>query len=383
MVSPFTAAYAVLLGASQSDMGWFQSSTNLSNNVMQVFWGRLSDKLQRRAPFIIIGSLLLSVFWIPMIFVANAQQLIAILAAQALIGSMATPAITAMIGDLAPSLKLGRTNAMMNLYTTIGSVVATVASGVLLIATGRSPQEVFFIPLAIAAVFGIASSLLMIKIKESKNGSRINLKRDLTSDLVATFACAGRTPRFVRYCYVEGTYQFFMSIAWPLLAITQVTVLNATMLQIALLTVAQSVAIIVFQGWAGRLADTIGRKPLLVLYRFSLVTVPLAYAVAPSMDVLIVIGVFWGFTAAIGQAAIMAYLLDVAPRELRGSFTAVFNLVIGVTSFAGSLIGGYLSSYTVGIFGLIAGMQIVYVISTVGRATAATLYMTLKETLEK
>ena len=37
MVNPFLSPYAVELGASPSEMGWFQSLSNLSNNVMQVF----------------------------------------------------------------------------------------------------------------------------------------------------------------------------------------------------------------------------------------------------------------------------------------------------------------------------------------------------------
>ena len=80
MVSPFIGAYAVKLGASSSDMGWFQSSTNLSNNLMQVFWGRLSDKTKRRIPYIVLGTTVLSFLWIPMIFVADATQLIVLLA---------------------------------------------------------------------------------------------------------------------------------------------------------------------------------------------------------------------------------------------------------------------------------------------------------------
>jgi MFS family permease len=57
MVNPFTGAYAVKLGASPSLMGWFQSSSNISNNVMQVIWGRLSDRLRKRIPFIILSGL--------------------------------------------------------------------------------------------------------------------------------------------------------------------------------------------------------------------------------------------------------------------------------------------------------------------------------------
>jgi MFS family permease len=383
MVSPFTGAYAVKLGASSSDMGWFQSSTNLSNNLMQVFWGRLSDKIKRRIPFIVFGSVVLSVLWIPMIFVASPSQLIILLAVQALVGSMATPAWTALIGDLVPSLNLGRANATISIWSSIGSIAATLASGFIMISIGSSIQEIFVIPILIAAVFGIASALVLLKIKEKKNGEKIRLKENLTSDISKIFSSARKTPLFVKYCYIDGTFQFFMSIAWPLLAITQIKVLNASMLQIAVLSVVQLILTIVFQAWAGRLADTKGRKPLLVFFRLGLITVPLVYAIAPNIETLIVVGAFWGIVNALGSASVIAYLLDVSPQELRGSYIAVYNLIVGVITFVGSLIGGYLSDFTIGSFGLFTGLLVVYMISTVGRAIGAGLHFTLKETLKK
>jgi MFS family permease len=383
MVSPFMGAYVAKLKASTSEMGWYQSSTNISNNVMQIVWGRLSDKLKRRIPFIVFGGLILSILWIPMMFVSTPSQLIILLAFQALIGSMATPAWTALIGDLVPSLKLGRVNASINLWASVGSIVATMIAGIIMIMIGRTLQEIFLAPLAIAIICGVLSSIVMLRIKEKRNNEGLNLREHLASDILGIISSARKTPAFIRYCYVEGTFQFFMSISWPLISITQIRVLNASWLELALLTVVQSFLTIVFQGWAGRLADTVGRKPLLVFYRFSLVTVPIAYAFAPNISTLIVVSTFWGVTAALGNASMTALLLDMSPAEQRGSFVALFNLVVGVTTFSGSLISGYLSDYIIGIFGLIAGLQIVYMISTVGRGIGAALYLTLKETLKR
>jgi DHA1 family multidrug resistance protein-like MFS transporter len=383
MVNPFMGAYAVELGASSSEMGWFQSSTNIANNLMQIFWGIMSDRSKRRIPFIVFGGMILSILWIPMIFVANAGQLIGLLAIQALLGSMATPAWTALIGDLVPHLRLGKENASINYWASIGGVAATLASGIFMVYVQGTIQQVLFIPLIVATIFGLASSLVMLKIREKGNGARLDLKRNVTTDMLDILKRARKTPSFVRYCYVEGVFQFFMSIAWPLFSITQIRILNASWLQIALLSVVQSVITIVFQGWAGRLADTVGRKPLMVFFRFSLVTVPLAYAVFPSVDTLIIVGIFWGFSQALGSASITAYLIDVSPEESRGSFTAVFNLIIGIVTFFGSLIGGYLSDYMTGLFGLVTALQIVYLISTVGRGIGATLYLKLEETLRR
>ena len=384
-VNPFLGAYAVKLGASSSEMGWFQSSTNLSNNVMQVFWGRLSDRLKRRIPFIILGSLIVSGLWIPIIFVTSASQLIILLAIQALLGSMATPAWTALIGDLVPSFKLGRANATINLWASIGSLIATLSSGIIMIAMGGTLQEMFLVPLTVATICGVTSSLIMFKLKEKKNNEKLNLKEHFTSKILGldVLARARKMPSFIKYCYVEGIFQFFMSFSWPLFSITQIRILKASMLQIALLSVVQSFVTIIFQGWAGRLADNVGRKPLLVFFRFSLVTVPIAYVLSPDINTLIVVGAFWGLAQALGQASATAYLLDVSPEEYRGSFTALFNLVVGVITFFGSLIGGYLSDYMIGLYGLITGLQIVYIISTVGRGIGAAAYLTLKETLKK
>ncbi|MEM3609187.1 MAG: MFS transporter, partial [Candidatus Bathyarchaeia archaeon] len=146
MVNPFMGAYAVELGASSSEMGWFQSSINLSTNVMQIFWGRLSDKLKRRSPFIILGGIIIATLWIPMIFITNATQLIVLLAVQALLGSMATPAWTALLGDLVPPIKLGRINATINLWVSVGSLVATMISGVILVTIGGTLQQIFLVP---------------------------------------------------------------------------------------------------------------------------------------------------------------------------------------------------------------------------------------------
>jgi MFS family permease len=374
-------AYAVKLGASPSEMGWFQSSSNLSNNVMQVFWGRLSDRLRRRIPFIVFGSLLISGLWIPMMFVTDASHLIILLVIQALLGSMATPAWTALIGDLVPSLKLGRVNASVNLWASIGSLIATLASGMIMIRIAGTPQEILFVPFVVAIVCGVMSSFVMLYIKEKKNGEKLNLVKNLKSDFTSILGYAEKTPNFVKYCYVEGLFQFFMSISWPLISITQIEVLNASMLDIALLTVVQSFVTIIFQRWAGRLADSMGRKPLIVFFRLSLITVPIVYAFSPNIITVIAISTFWGFTTALGQASMTAYLLDISPKEYRGSFVAMFNLVVGVTTFFGSLVGGYLSNYTIGVFGLILGLQIAYIVSLAGRAISATLYLTLRETL--
>lgn len=380
MVSPFMGAYAVELGASSSDMGWFQSVSNLSNNAMQIVWGGLSDRFRRRIPFIVAGGLIVAALYAPTTIVNVPYQLIILLGMQALLGSMATPAWTALIGELVPSTKLGQTNAKIIMYAQVGGLVATLGSGIVMILVGGSYHQMLVIPVIVAMAFGVTSSLIMLRTKEKagrKPEQQISLEKFSIVEIMRG------SPDFPRYCSVVATYEFFMSMSWPLFSITQVKVLNASPLQIALLSVVQMLVMIVFQRWTGRHADIVGRKQLLVAFRFILVTVPVAYAVSPDMNMLIVVSVFWGFAQVIGQTAAATYLLDIAPREHRGSFIAGFNLIIGVVTFFGSLLGGYLADYLTTIYGMIMAIQIVYLISTAGRIAGAALHMTLKETLRR
>jgi MFS family permease len=384
MINPFVGPYAVKeLGASSSDMGWFQSMSNISNNVMQVLWGRLSDRIGRRIPFIVLGGLIVALLWVPMLFVNSASQLVILISFQALLGSMAVPAWTALIGDLVPSSRLGRVNATINLWASVGGILATMASGAIMTAVGGSMRNQIIIPIAVATGCGLLSSVVMVYIKTEKTRKdSAEAKKAFIKDLYDVLKIAEKSRDFVKYCICSAVFNFFMSIAWPLFAITQVKVLKASMLEIALLSVVQAIFTIIFIGWAGKLADTVGRKPLLIFVRFSYVSVPLAYAFSPNIYVLMVIGAFWGAIAAFEQASVTTYLLDVSPEMYRGSFTAFYNLLIGAVTFFGSLLGGYLSDFTVSAFGLILGLQIVYVISAIGRFIGATTYFKLRETLK-
>jgi len=56
MINPFVGPYAVKeLGALSSKMGWFQPMSNISNNVMQVFWSRLGDRLGLEPTSLFLG----------------------------------------------------------------------------------------------------------------------------------------------------------------------------------------------------------------------------------------------------------------------------------------------------------------------------------------
>jgi len=376
-VSPFLSVYAVRLGASASEMGWFQSISNLTPNMMQVPWGKLSDKIGKRIPFIIIGGLITAVLWIPVMYVTSATQLIVVIAVQSLLGSMATPTWTALIGDLVHSSKRGMTTAAINRSAAVGSLLATLAAGYLMIMIKGTLQQMFFIPLLVAVICGVASSFVMITVREKPSpnnisGSSIFSMRDV-------IAQGGSNPNFVRFTVASVIFGFFMSLSWPLFSITTISILNASMFDVALLNVISGTVVIVLQPWGGKLVDHVGRKPLIIVYRLGLVLVPAFYGLASSVYHLYLLNLILGVIGAFGDIALLAYLLDITQEELRGTLTALYNLATGIVFFIGSLFGGYLANYLIEVYGLMLGLQLVYALSAIGRGVGALTYTTLRE----
>lgn len=373
---PFMDVYAVRLGASSSDMGWFQSVIHLSSNIFQVPWGKLSDRVGRRVPFLVVGGLISAILWLPMLFVLSAKQLILLMAIQAILGSMVIPAWAALIGKAASPSTRGVATASINLWANIGSLCSTLLSGYIMIAMSGAIHQILFIPLLIALFCGIIASLMPLLIRERPRPIRSGSALFGILDVAKQMKYA---PDFSRYCLLTVVFGFFMSLSWPLMSITRVKILELSMFEIALLSVTMGLVTIVFQPWSGKLVDRVGRKPLIVASRIPLVLVPIAYAFAPNVYYLLLLHGVIGVCQAFWNTAFLAYLLDATPERHRGSFVAFYNLASGVSFFAGSLVSGYLSEYLGLILGTALSLQIVYIISAIGRGIGALTFTSLRE----
>jgi MFS family permease len=174
-------------------------------------------------------------------------------------------------------------------------------------------------------------------------------------------------------------YNFFMSFIWPIMTITQITVLKASNLEVAILSLIGSVATVAVQSQVGKLMDRVGPVNMISASRFMLVIVPLVYGFATSMYHLYVMNLLLGVALAIGNVAFSGYILDIAPPRKRGEYFANFNTAIGSVTFVGSLIGGYMANYLMGFWGLWYGLLAVYTVSFAGRLAGAIWTLKVKE----
>ena len=91
---------------------------------------------------------------------------------------------------------------------------------------------------------------------------------------------------------------------------------------------------------AGRLADRIGRYPLLFAGSAVLVAAQILLALAGSPALVFAGAMLWGLQYGLIQGAMSALVADAAPKDLAGTAFGVFNLISGLAILIGSWAAG-------------------------------------------
>ncbi len=369
LAMPFIPYYATRLGASSAELGWLQAFRNLFPNILQMPWGRLSDRLRTRIPFLVIGGWMTSVMFLLIAYSTSPTHLIMLVAVQSFAISMMVPTWSALLGEMVSKGHRGYVFARIMMVGVGAALVGNVLAGSLLITGSPESSEVYKYPFVAAMVLGILATVFLFRIKArtKKEESKSIEKKEWT-----------RRKDFQYLLVFQLFYTFFMSMLWPLMPRTSVDIIHATNLEIVLLTVIGSISILATQSSIGKLQDRVGPGALIKLSRFMLVPVPLVYAFATAMWHLYVMNILAGAAIAIINISFTTYLLDVAPANRTAECFALFNAGVGIVTFIGSVSAGFLADYLTEMHDLWTGLMIVYMISTIGRFVGSFFFLKLK-----
>jgi MFS family permease len=383
MTDPYVPYLALGLGANPAQLGWLQAFINLFPAVMQVPWGKFSDFFGRRIPFLVVGGVFSFALYFFMVGAINSTMLIILVAIQMFIGSMMIPTWSALVGDVTSVKNRGRVMSRFFVVASIANLVGTLFAGMVIPADVTTPVfERFALPFFIAAFSGIIGSIMLLEVKEAKRrlyaSPRTIFKFGMKSFIFT--ADLKENVYFRNLVILNTTFNFIMSVIWPIMMLTYVNVLDATALQIGIMSIISVGGTLFFQTKVGKLLDLIGPMPQILVSRFAYISVPIVYALATNVWQIYVINAALGFANAMANVAFFAYILDVAPTEKKAEYFAVYNTIIGVATFFGSIIGGYLALFFVDYFSdWILGLGAVYAISAFGRAAGAIWFFKLKD----
>lgn len=259
--------------------------------------------------------------------------------------------------------------ATINFWGQVGSLISTLAIGVASL-VGLPGYQLGF---SFAAVAGIVSALTFLKMKEPRR------HKTMSGELTITYVVQHiiNSHDFLKFTIISNIYGFYMSIAWPCFTLTMTRIANLSFFEIALLSIASGVVGLIFSSVGRGIFESLGDVRSLAYCRAALSLLAAVYAFLPN---------FWAFALAniVAGAAnvginisLLLYITRITSVEDRGTFTAVYNLLQGVSFFFGSLVGGQLVQQLEQSLGLANALRIVLTISAIGRLVFGLLHTQL------
>ncbi len=325
----FLPKYLEALGASTPVIGLFGTAEDFFDAVYQYPGGWIADHLGRQRAFLIFIALssagyLVYLFspWWPLLFVALAL----VMAWQ----SMASPAISAVIGDSLPRERRAMGFTLQSILKRLPIVISPILGGAMIVALGISKGV--HTGLVITLVLAAITVLLVLKLNVTVAPPEITnmrgvwrsfhsaLKRLLISDIIIR-TCEGMTG-VLTILYITNIAGFSVARYGTLIAIQMVT------------------SILVYIP-AGKIADRIGRKPFVIATFLSFAFFPLAIIVASNFPLVVLAFVIGGLRE-IGEPARKAMIVDFAKENVRARSVGLYYLVRSLSITPAAAIGGLL-----------------------------------------
>ncbi|MFQ5819676.1 MAG: MFS transporter [Candidatus Heimdallarchaeota archaeon] len=372
----FLSFFAIELGGSYTQLSIISSIRNLGNSILTSFWGTQSDKNGRK-PYLVLGNLALLLSVISFFFISKMTSLITILIIQSLIGSAAIPVWISTLGDFSKTKTRGAFIGKVTGFGTFLSIITILIAGNWMDRSGLKGPNQYRLAFVLSSFCFVLAIILIFSLKESLTGEKISEKPSsilyiLRKNLV-----------YRRFVIIESVFFFGMSLVWPIFSFVTKNIVQATNAQISAITTANMVSMAIAMRVAGTVSDKIGRKPVLISGRMILFIVPLLYALTgiwPNWILLLVAGFLGGISVGLVIPTKNAIALDLAPKKHRASFLGIFVMITGITSFAGSLVGGSLTQLLSLSIGDANALVLVMYLGALIRFLTSFGYFFLKET---
>lgn len=336
--SAFGLGDSLIIGLILSLFGFLNSS-------FQPFTGRLSDRLGRRKPFILIGLAGLALTNAAYVFAETYVSLLVIRGLQGVSVAFIIPSSVALVNELATTGDRGGNMGVYNTFRLIGfGAGPAVAGAVVNLGPYTLPSGIlvngFDAAFYIATVAATTSYAVVTVLVSDPESTAANAGADLSIPILDRSGTNLLDPIFTL-----GVASFFMATSIALFATLQPQV-NARLeqgatwfgLQFAAFIIAQ----VALQTPIGRACDLYGRRPFIVAGMVFLVPTTLAQGFIMSSVLMFLARLFQGVAAAMVFAPSLALAGDLAGEGESGSKLSILTMAFGYGIAAGPLSSGAL-----------------------------------------
>jgi MFS family permease len=325
----FLPKYLEALGAGTVAIGMFGTAKDFLDAIYQYPGGWLADRLGRRRAFLIFIALasigyvayLLASWW-PLVFVGLAFTMAW--------GSMASPAIFAVIGDALPKERRAMGFTLQSMLKRVPMTIAPILGGSLIAAVGilkgmRVSLVITLILAAVTVLIILAINIPVIigepaRIAGVWRSFHVALKRLLISDII------------IRTC--EGLAEVFIILY-------ATNIIGVGLAEYGMLVAVQMATAILVYVPSARIADRIGRKPFVIATFLCFALFPVAVVLSRSFASLTFAFIIGGLRE-IGEPSRKAMIVDFAEAHLRARSVGLYYLVRSLSITPAAFIGGLL-----------------------------------------
>src|SRR3989338_8166805 len=380
----FITPYALALGAGTTQIGVLSSVPGLLGNLSQIGTIKLMSRTTRRK--IVFWSVLFqAIMWLPLILIGfffffygissvfAVSLLIVSYSILIIVGAVAGPAWNSWMKDIVP-LRVGEFFGRRSRIVGIIALSSMLAAGLILHYFEKS--QVFY---AFAIMFFIAfvgrslSAYFFTKQYEPKffykPESYFSFRQFVRKMLYNNFG------RFVLFVSLVS---FSTAVASPFFAVYMLGDLKFSYLYFTIVTLSSALTTLIFMPLWGKFSDKYGNVRTMKVTVIFTVGIPLIWFFSYVLGIggikllfyLALTECFSGFVWAGFNLSAGNFIYDAVTRERVAICAAYFNIINAAGAFFGALLGGYLGSLSLGIFGL-SSLLFVFLISGIFRFISA------------
>jgi MFS family permease len=330
MLYPVTPVFLTsVLGASMAVVGAVEGLAEITAALLKGYFGRLSDRLGKRSPFIIIGYFLSAMSKpLPGIF-ANIPTVIFSRVTDRIGKGIRTAPRDALLASYANNNNTGAVFGFHRGMDTLGAAIGPVIALMLLSAFNDNYTLVFiaaFVPSVIAVVFTFAVKDREISNPVKKAGFKL-FWHAAPSAYKAIFFF------IIIFSFVNSSDVFLILKSRDVTGSTTMAITGYIIYNIIYAVSSYPL---------GMLADRLGKKKIFITGLIIFSAVYAGFALANELTYIWILFGLYGIYAASTEGVVKAWISDLVPDQQRGSAIGLITMFSGFAVMAGSVFAGFL-----------------------------------------
>lgn len=327
VLAVFPAFFTSVLKAGAGSLGLVEGFADGAANIIKIYAGRLSDKTQKRKPFMVAGYALSVVTRPVYLLVSSVGGVVGLRFADRIGKGLREAPRDAIISLSTPKEEMGRAFGYHRMLDTLGAITGPLVAYLIL----RAHPNGFHIVFITAFIIGLFAIASLIFVKDTVG---VLKKNNITLAKLAVFPAD-----FKRYLIAL----FLLSVGSIPVAVLLLSTqhIGLTIASIPLFYMLYSLSFAGFSLRAGGLSDRIGpRRVLRIGYTILLV----GYAVvafAKSTPVLVIGFLVLGLFPALTDGVARALAAELSPPEYRAGAYGLVNATMGFGLMVAGIGGGY------------------------------------------